>query len=86
MAYSRLPSMQDRESLVLANRGDGRVVLAPVYLNGQERMALAYMEQTPQGAPYLRIIGVCIDEGDRLTNKDGTPAGIMSLAHKQELN
>lgn len=86
MAHTRLPNLQDREALVLANKGDGRIVLAPVYLNGQERFALAHLEQTPQGATYLRILGVCIDSSDTLTDKDGIPAGLTPPPVERELN
>ena len=74
MEHTRLPTLIEQESLVLANKGDGKVVLTPIFFNGQARMALAYMLQAPNGSPYLRVLGVCLEPGDVLADKGGNPA------------
>jgi hypothetical protein len=78
--------MQDRDALVLANKGDGRVVLAPIFFNGKARIALAYLGEH-EGCPFLKILGVCLDHDDLVLDQRGTPAGVNPpVPEKRSLN
>lgn len=77
--HTRIPSIQDRNALGLANRGDGRVALAPIFFNGQARVAIVYVHAN-NGHPIMQILGICPGPEDQLTDIQGLPASTEVVA------
>lgn len=73
MEHNRPVLPQDRESLVLLHQHIAKLVVTPVFLNGQARMALAILEENEAGS-YLRVIGFLLNPGDETVDKLGNPS------------
>lgn len=85
MAHNRPISAQDHSALLLIQQNVGRVVLTPVFLNGEARQAFAIVEENEAGI-YLRILGVALNPGDTVQDKLGQPGSFTPPVLKSALN
>lgn len=73
MDHNRPISPHDREVLILLQKCQGHVVLTPVFLNGESRLAIAIFGESPGGS-YVRILGFVTNPTDVIQDSEGQVA------------
>lgn len=85
MEHTRKPGPDDRQVLEIANNYPGSLVLAPVFFNGESRLALALAGQN-EGGLFLRVLGVLVEPHDVLLDPNGNPPSFTPPQPKSAVN
>ena len=81
-----VPTDRDIGVLQAVHRMTDRVVLMPVILNGQPRIALALLCQNNDGAQYAQVLAVLVQPTDVVLDSQGHAGYNNSPPVKKDLN
>lgn len=83
---THLPTERDIAALQVVHRMTDRLVLAPVFINGEPRIALALLSRNEDGAAVLQVIANLVQPTDVVLDSRGCPGYNKTPPVKKDLN
>lgn len=80
------PTPWDLSVLQVVHRMSDRIVLAPVYVNGEPKLALALLCQSPDGGVFIQVLAILVQPTDVVLDSRGAPGYNKTPPDQKNLN
>lgn len=83
---AHVPTERELAVLHAIHQMTDRVVLVPVYINGQPRIALALLSKSETGQPYVQVLANLLQPTDEVLDSRGCPGYNKTPPARNDLN